>query len=123
MILLSLMVRRISIKLLSKVFLLVCLIDLVHTGLTIYLIDRYATHYNITRSQYRSEEQYYRMMLSTEDGSLTAKGVFVYLVFVMVVRMLYQMVFFDKFANLVKIIFIMLLDCLKFLMLFVLFLL
>ena len=119
---LSFIVRKISTSALSKILTTAILIDFVHVVGAIYLIVRYLTYYDISRTLSRSEEKYYRMFEATEAGGVQPKVIFAYLVIVMMYRLLFQMVYFNTFGALVQIIIQMIVSCFKFLILSLIFL-
>ena len=119
---LSFIVRKISTSALSKILTAAILFDFVHAVGAIYLIVRYLTYYDISRTLSRSEEKYYKMFAATEAGGVQPKVIFAYLVIVMMYRLLFQMVYFNTFGALVQIIIQMIVSCFKFLILSLIFL-
>ena len=69
----------------------------------------------ISRTIEKSEEKYYRMMLSTNNNTLGTNFIYNYLVFLLGWRILYQLVYFSSFGVLVQIIIKMLINSIKFL--------
>lgn len=100
----SLTVRKISVKVVGANMLSSTFIDLVHFIGAIYLLVRYFTHFDISRTLTRPEEKYYKMFLSTEENGVQPKVIFVYLVITVLNRLLYYMVYFDTFGALIQII-------------------
>ena len=115
MVVLTYIVRGISIKMLSPNFMLVISADIVHWVFAIYFVIAYFSKYNINRTLVRSEEKYYRMMLSTYDDSIGTPVMYNYYLWLLAARILYQFVYFSSFAVLVQIIIKMMLNAVKFL--------
>ena len=124
MVVLTYVVRGISLKLLSPNFMLLITANFIHFILAINFIYVYFTQYNIDRTLTRSEEKYYKMMMSTFEDSVGSYTVFNFLVFYLGGRILYQFVYFEMFGVLVQIVIKMIFNAVKFLffcLLFILF--
>ena len=124
MVVLTYVVRGISLKLLSPNFMLLITANFVHFLLAINFIYVYFTQYNIDRTLTRSEEKYYKMMMSTFEDSVGSYTVFNFLVFYLGGRILFQFVYFEMFGVLVQIVIKMIFNAVKFLffcLLFVIF--
>lgn len=115
MVVLTYIVRGISLKLLSPNFMLLITANAIHFILAINFIKVYFTEYDISRTLTRSEEKYYQMMMSTFKDSVGSYVVYNYLVFYLGGRILYQFVYFDMFGVLVQIIIKMIFNAVKFL--------
>ena len=120
MIFLSYFVRKISIKNLSKNFLVLFLLDLANTALAIYLIIKFVFYYNIDRILTRPEEKYYRMLQEIESNTLQPMHWFIYCIWILVIRVFHILIYFDEFALgvLILIIVKMAIKVLKFLVLY-----
>ena len=91
-------VRKISIKALSKRFLLLFLLDLAHSVLSIYLITKFVLNYNIERTLTRPEEKYYRMLLEIESDTLQPMHWFWYFIWVLIIRLFHMLIYFDEYG-------------------------
>lgn len=121
MVVLTYIVRGISLKLLSPNFVLLITVNAVHFILSIYFIIVYFTNYNTDRTLARSEEKYYKMMMSTFNDTVGSCVIYAFLIFYLGGRILYQLVYFEAFGVLVQIIIKMILNALKFLLICLLF--
>ena len=104
MVVLTYVIRGISLKLLSPNFMLLITANLVHFIIAINFIYVYFTHYNIDRTLTRPEEKYYKMMMSTFNDTVGSYTIINFLVFYLGGRMMYQFVYFETFGVLVQIV-------------------
>ena len=93
MVVITYVIRGISLKLLSPNFMLFITANWVYFILAINFIYVYFTEYNINRTLTWSEEKYNKMMISTLNDSVGSYSETIFLVFYLGGRILYQFVY------------------------------